>query len=339
MNAPRKSRNFALLFLVGAPIFLALLRLLKSKLRVPGHALKPEPAKLRASNDPPAESIVRNVPPRSEPKFTVSDSPTQTVILESVQVLPKPLAPEPFKYQNSMETAAERPAYTSEAVSESEPPAPTPAKKWTVLLLFLIGVPFLIFVAWFINPKPANRAKSADNPPTVTRLSPATPAPSISATASPATEQTHSKAETDMTAPGVPAGRSAVLSLKPRSIDNAHPTIGQQGKESKPEDELRAVYSLLSIYQRAYNSLPVAENNAQVVNALAGNNPDRIAFIERTNSALNANGEIVDRWGQPYVFIFLSRTDVEIISTGPSHELGAPDNIVFATPNAAGIKR
>src|SRR5260370_5734916 len=118
-----------------------------------------------------------------------------------------------------------------------------------------------------------------------------------------------------MTSPGVPAGRSATLPLEPRSIDNAHPTTVRYGPDTKPEDDLRAVYSLLSIYLRAYNSLPVAESNAQVVNALAGNNPDRIAFVERTNPAINANGEMVDRWGHPYGFNFLSSTEVEIRST------------------------
>jgi hypothetical protein len=43
---------------------------------------------------------------------------------------------------------------------------------------------------------------------------------------------------------------------------------------------------------------------------------------------LNAEGELVDRWGTPYFFHQLSKTSMEIRSAGPSRQMGTTDDLI-----------
>lgn len=72
---------------------------------------------------------------------------------------------------------------------------------------------------------------------------------------------------------------------------------------------------------------PVGEN-AEITAALAGKNPVRFAFIAPDHSAINARGELCDRWGTPFFFHSLSGTQMEIRSAGPDKKLYTADDIV-----------
>jgi hypothetical protein len=70
---------------------------------------------------------------------------------------------------------------------------------------------------------------------------------------------------------------------------------------------------------------PVGEN-AEITAALTGDNPVHFAFIPPTHRAINARGELCDRWGTPFRFHQLSGTQMEIRSAGPDRKFGTADD-------------
>ena len=74
---------------------------------------------------------------------------------------------------------------------------------------------------------------------------------------------------------------------------------------------------------------PVGEN-AEIAAALAGDNPLRLALIPRYHPAINARGEICDRWGTPFRFHQLSGRRMEIRSAGPDRKFATADDALFS---------
>lgn len=72
---------------------------------------------------------------------------------------------------------------------------------------------------------------------------------------------------------------------------------------------------------------PVGEN-AEIAAALTGKNKFSFAFIAPGHRALNANGELCDRWGTPFFFHALSGAQMEIRSAGPDKKLYTPDDVL-----------
>ena len=72
---------------------------------------------------------------------------------------------------------------------------------------------------------------------------------------------------------------------------------------------------------------PVGENT-EITAAFAGKNPLHFAFIAPNHPAINARGELCDRWGTPFFFHALSGTRMEIRSAGPDQKLYTADDIV-----------
>jgi hypothetical protein len=99
-----------------------------------------------------------------------------------------------------------------------------------------------------------------------------------------------------------------------------------------PQGDVEMVFNLLEHYRERFGGLPTAEDNAQVVNALTGNNPQRIALLPRDHPAISPDGELLDRWGAPYAFHFISRDHLEIRSAGPDGKLYTSDDLLKASP-------
>ena len=78
----------------------------------------------------------------------------------------------------------------------------------------------------------------------------------------------------------------------------------------------------------------MGEDNATFVNALTGRNPSRLAFLPRSHAAIDAQGQLLDRWGKPFFFHLLGRDALEIRSAGPDRELYTADDLVKASPKA-----
>jgi len=73
---------------------------------------------------------------------------------------------------------------------------------------------------------------------------------------------------------------------------------------------------------------PVGEN-AEITAALTGENKFHFAFIPPGHRAIDAQGELCDRWGTPFRFHQLSGTRMEIRSAGPDRKFGTADDAIF----------
>jgi len=94
--------------------------------------------------------------------------------------------------------------------------------------------------------------------------------------------------------------------------------------------DLRLLSNLLDTFRTNFphDGNPVGDN-AEITAALTGQNRLRFAFIPPDHPAIDAAGELCDRWGTPFFFHALSSTRMEIRSAGPDKKLYTPDDIVL----------
>ncbi len=91
--------------------------------------------------------------------------------------------------------------------------------------------------------------------------------------------------------------------------------------------ETDKVTLMLRDYRTRLGENPVG-TNAEIMKAVMGGNPKGATFGPPEGQALNANGELMDRWGTPYFFHQLSRTSMEIRSAGPDREMYTEDDVI-----------
>jgi hypothetical protein len=93
--------------------------------------------------------------------------------------------------------------------------------------------------------------------------------------------------------------------------------------------DLRMLNALFIAYRGAtHQGNPVGENN-EITAVLRGKNRLGYEFIPRDCTAVNARGELCDRWGTPFFFHQLSGERMEIRSAGPDHRLWTEDDQVL----------
>ena len=97
-------------------------------------------------------------------------------------------------------------------------------------------------------------------------------------------------------------------------------------------EDLAVVLNLFTHYRTRFQGYPVGEDNATFVNALTGSNPGHLAFISRDHPAIDAQGRLLDRWGEPFFFHLLGREELEIRSAGPDRQLYTADDLLTASP-------
>jgi len=68
--------------------------------------------------------------------------------------------------------------------------------------------------------------------------------------------------------------------------------------------------------------------NAEIMKAVMGNNPKHVNLGPPDGMKLNADGELIDRWGTPLFFHQLSKDQMEIRSAGPDKIMWNGDDIV-----------
>ena len=96
-----------------------------------------------------------------------------------------------------------------------------------------------------------------------------------------------------------------------------------------PQEDLHIIEGLLEFYRRVYQENPVAGVNEEVVDALTGGNDKGIGLIPKDHPAINEKGQLVDRWGTPYVFHAASGTHMQLLSAGPDKKVGTPDDLAI----------
>ncbi|MCP5559339.1 MAG: hypothetical protein H7A55_16450 [Verrucomicrobiaceae bacterium] len=98
----------------------------------------------------------------------------------------------------------------------------------------------------------------------------------------------------------------------------------------KVDPEKQAVEDIalnLRSFGQRFGGNPVG-TNAEIVQALMGENAARATYLPPEQRKLNANGELIDRWGTPYFFHSDSATETEVRSAGPDKTLWTVDDIV-----------
>lgn len=92
--------------------------------------------------------------------------------------------------------------------------------------------------------------------------------------------------------------------------------------------DLRVLQAVLEAFR---TSFPAEGNptgsNAEITAALTGTNRLGLVLIPRTHPAINAEGELCDRWGTPYFFHSESRRRTTVRSAGPDRRMWTEDDV------------
>jgi hypothetical protein len=139
-------------------------------------------------------------------------------------------------------------------------------------------------------------------------------------------------------APAARAGQSAVAPLGAPSPAQALAANAEEPSQlavelNSPTGDVRADLRIINAVFVAYRGAvrsgnPVGENS-EITAALTGRNKLGFAFIPKDCPAINAKGELCDRWGVPYFFHQISGEQMEIRSAGPDRTMWTPDDAVL----------
>lgn len=183
-------------------------------------------------------------------------------------------------------------------------------------LLLGLGCLLVAVVLWWVakprSPAPVAREKET---PAVVPLS--TPMPAA-ATPAPATAK-------------APPPSIAVAAQPPAlpPVTDDDDTPAQPAPPPPLPANLAADLENVSLVFRDYRTV-LGENpigtNAEITRALLGHNLKQVKMDIPAGSSINANGEMVDRWGTPYFFHQVSGKVMEIRSAGPDKQMWTRDD-------------
>ncbi len=96
------------------------------------------------------------------------------------------------------------------------------------------------------------------------------------------------------------------------------------------QSDVAIVGSMIAAFRSIYREKgnPIGDNR-EIVRTLQGANANGVIFLARQHRALNAAGELCDRWGTPFFFHAESGTHMEIRSAGPDRQLFTPDDVAM----------
>ena len=100
-------------------------------------------------------------------------------------------------------------------------------------------------------------------------------------------------------------------------------------KLAKAKGDTQSLKLAIRMYHEEYNTFPPAQETAEMLKALAGDNPQAIHFIEFPSEVVEGGFAFRDPWGAIYSFTTLDDNRIKIWSIGPNgkDENGAGDDI------------
>ena len=124
--------------------------------------------------------------------------------------------------------------------------------------------------------------------------------------------------------------RAAVKTLVPPGAEESRLADELNTPDGTIEADLRVVLGLLEAFRTSFprEGNPVG-SNAEITAALQGRNPAGVAFVPRGHRAVNAEGELCDRWGTPFFFHAESARRMEVRSAGPDRRLWTEDDAIL----------
>jgi len=101
--------------------------------------------------------------------------------------------------------------------------------------------------------------------------------------------------------------------------------------------DLRLLNDLFTDWRLTFPGVghPFGEN-AEITAALAGQNSLGIRLFPPDHPAINAAGELCDRWGTPFRFHALAADRMEVQSAGPDRKFATPDDGLITPPPPPG---
>ncbi len=113
----------------------------------------------------------------------------------------------------------------------------------------------------------------------------------------------------------------------------AQTTTALNSPDASAEQDLATLEMILREYRRQYQGNPSGEN-VEISAALMGKNDRGLGFIPKLGkNQMNAQGELIDRWGTAYFFHVESSTEMEIRSAGKDGEFYTEDDTI-SSPKA-----
>ncbi len=129
---------------------------------------------------------------------------------------------------------------------------------------------------------------------------------------------------------GPPAAPAAAAIADPYATDApSHLADRLNDAGGDIHSDLRILDDIFQQYRSALHSDDPVGDNIDITAALTGRNRVGFAFVPRDNPAINAHGELCDRWGTPFFFHQMSGSQMEIRSAGPDRKLWTPDDEVL----------
>ncbi len=98
--------------------------------------------------------------------------------------------------------------------------------------------------------------------------------------------------------------------------------------DSNAPRDLEIIQTLLTDYRLITKHGNPSGTNQEITSVLTGNNRFRIAPLPRTHQNISEKGELLDRFGSPYIFHNLSADFIEIRSCGPDKKARTDDDII-----------
>jgi len=128
--------------------------------------------------------------------------------------------------------------------------------------------------------------------------------------------------------PAVPTPAPIAVAA-PTASERSHLVDGLNSPQGDVHADLRMLNDTFIAFRGATHGLDPIGENAEITAALLGHNRLGFAFIPPDCGAINAKGELCDRWGSPYFFHQLSGEKMEIRSAGPDRVLWTADDEVL----------
>jgi hypothetical protein len=216
----------------------------------------------------------------------------------------------------------------------------------TARILIAVGLLIATYLLFrWTAPQPATEAPRASSPaPAVTAAPTAMPphggprpAPAELPPATPAAPAAGSESAT------VPAQGSAAAPLD-TALPPAAPAMTErpaapveppaQDTAASVAEDLDQLDLMFRDYRGALGENPVG-NNAEIMRAVTGQNLKQVKIGLPNGGRLNAEGELIDRWGTPYFFHQLSGREMEIRSAGPDQQMWTNDDAVIGARNGS----
>ena len=130
--------------------------------------------------------------------------------------------------------------------------------------------------------------------------------------------------------PDMPVIRTVSKPVQPPDVA---PAAGATAPVARREDRLEGRAGIESVemmfrdFRTRLGENPVG-SNAEIMRAVMGDNSARARLGPPEGQGLNAQGELVDRWGTPYFFHQMSKTSMEVRSAGPDRVMWTVDDLI-----------